>query len=190
MGSPLRSGLVLFVLLSLVTGLAYPALVTLVAQLAFPHEANGSLIVRNGHALGSELIGQPFTDVRYFWGRPSATSPTPTTQRLPPLPTSGPRTRAGRGGAARLAAIERHMAVRSSPYPQIWSPPRPAASTPTSAPPQPNIRWREWPEHAVGQRFARAARSRLHRRANAGTAGRTKGQRVEPESGVGRRGPA
>jgi len=77
MGSSLRSGLVLFVLLSLITGLAYPALVTLVAQLAFPHEADGSLVVRNGRALGSELIAQPFTDVRYFWGRPSATTPTP-----------------------------------------------------------------------------------------------------------------
>src|SRR6185436_9545443 len=60
-----------------VTGLAYPAIVTAVAQLVFPHQANGSLIVKDGKAVGSTLIGQPFDDPKYFWGRPSATSPFP-----------------------------------------------------------------------------------------------------------------
>jgi K+-transporting ATPase ATPase C chain len=77
MTSQLRPALAVFAVLTLVTGVAYPALVTLVAQVAFPHRANGSLIERDGRAVGSELIGQPFDDPRYFWGRPSATSPGP-----------------------------------------------------------------------------------------------------------------
>jgi potassium-transporting ATPase KdpC subunit len=58
--------------LTLVTGVAYPAIVTAVAQVAFPHQANGSMIVVNGETLGSSLIGQAFSDPKYFWGRPSA----------------------------------------------------------------------------------------------------------------------
>ena len=70
-----RAAIVSLVLLSVVTGIAYPALVTAIAQVAFPYQANGSLIVKNGKTVGSELIGQPFDDPKYFWGRPSATSP-------------------------------------------------------------------------------------------------------------------
>ena len=73
----LRPALSLFVLLSVVTGLVYPLLVTGIAKIAFPEAAGGSLIVSNGQAVGSRLIGQNFTDPRYFWGRPSATSPQP-----------------------------------------------------------------------------------------------------------------
>ena len=71
----LRPACVLLVLMSLVTGVAYPLLVTGAAQAAFPLQANGSLITIAGVARGSVLIGQPFDDPRYFWGRPSATSP-------------------------------------------------------------------------------------------------------------------
>lgn len=70
-----RPVVVLFALLSALTGLVYPLLVMAVAQAAFPSAANGSLIVRGGRVLGSRLIGQPFVEPRYFWGRPSATSP-------------------------------------------------------------------------------------------------------------------
>jgi K+-transporting ATPase ATPase C chain len=63
--------------LTLLTGVAYPFLMTGLAQVAFPHAANGSLIVVDGKALGSDLIGQPFDDPKYFWSRPSATSPQP-----------------------------------------------------------------------------------------------------------------
>jgi len=77
MKTELRPALVLFVLLSLITGLAYPLLVTGIAQVAFPTQANGSLIVKGGRAVGSELIGQAFSDPRHFWSRPSATSPMP-----------------------------------------------------------------------------------------------------------------
>mgnify|MGYP000852456928 FL=1 len=71
----LRPALVLFLVLSLVTGLLYPLLVTGVAQAVFPHQANGSLIVRDGQAVGSELIGQAFSRPDHFWSRPSATGP-------------------------------------------------------------------------------------------------------------------
>lgn len=75
MGAQIRPALVSLVILSVVTGLAYPALVTAIAQVVFPHQANGSLIMKDGKAVGSTLIGQPFDEPRYFWGRPSATSP-------------------------------------------------------------------------------------------------------------------
>jgi K+-transporting ATPase ATPase C chain len=77
MNFQLRPALTLFVVLSVLTGLAYPLAVTGIAQLAFSDSANGSLIVRDGKAVGSELIGQASSDPRHFWSRPSATSPMP-----------------------------------------------------------------------------------------------------------------
>ena len=73
----LRPAIVLFLVLTVITGLIYPLVVTGVAQVLFPQQANGSLIVKNGQAVGSQLIGQPFDDPKYFWGRPSATGPFP-----------------------------------------------------------------------------------------------------------------
>jgi len=70
-----RAAIVSLILFTVVTGVAYPALVTVIAQLVFPHQANGSLIVKGGKPMGSTLIGQVFDDPKYFWGRPSATSP-------------------------------------------------------------------------------------------------------------------
>jgi potassium-transporting ATPase KdpC subunit len=74
MVSQIRAALVVFAALTLFTGVAYPLLVTGIAQAAFPHQANGSLVVRDGKTVGSELIGQSFDDPKYFWGRLSATS--------------------------------------------------------------------------------------------------------------------
>ena len=71
----LRPALISLILLTLITGVAYPLLVTGIAQIVFPHQANGSLIARDGRVVGSTLIGQLFDDPKYFWGRPSATSP-------------------------------------------------------------------------------------------------------------------
>ncbi|GAA0714723.1 potassium-transporting ATPase subunit KdpC [Dokdonella soli] len=71
----LRNALVLLLVLTVLTGMAYPLVVTGIAQVLFPHAANGSLIVHDGKPLGSELIGQPFSDPKYFWSRPSATTP-------------------------------------------------------------------------------------------------------------------
>ena len=73
----LRPALALFILLSVVTGLAYPFAVTGVAQLLFPWQANGSLVLQGGQPVGSAPIGQSFTDPGHFWGRPSATGPQP-----------------------------------------------------------------------------------------------------------------
>lgn len=68
----IRETVIVFLALTLVTGVAYPLLITLIGQIAFPHQANGSLIERDGKLIGSELIGQSFTDAKYFWSRPSA----------------------------------------------------------------------------------------------------------------------
>lgn len=77
MGKLLRQAIVSLLLLTAITGLLYPLAVTGLAQLVFPHQANGSLIRRDGRPVGSALIGQSFTDPGYFWGRPSATTPQP-----------------------------------------------------------------------------------------------------------------
>ena len=73
----LRPALAVLFVLTIVTGVVYPLAITGVAQLVFPRQANGSLIVQNGKAVGSELIGQQFSDPKYFWGRPSATGDYP-----------------------------------------------------------------------------------------------------------------
>jgi K+-transporting ATPase ATPase C chain len=67
----------MLVVMTVITGLAYPLIVTGIAQVAFKDQANGSLIYQNEKIVGSSLIGQPFSDAKYFWGRPSATSPMP-----------------------------------------------------------------------------------------------------------------
>ncbi|MDR3413015.1 MAG: potassium-transporting ATPase subunit KdpC [Formivibrio sp.] len=73
----LRPALRLFLVLTVITGFIYPLLITGIAQGIFAHEANGSLIQRDGKPVGSILIGQPFSDAKYLWGRPSATAPQP-----------------------------------------------------------------------------------------------------------------
>lgn len=77
MNQQLRPALVLFLLLSAVTGIAYPLLTTAIARAVFPQQAAGSLIQQDGKTVGSALIGQNFSEPQYFWGRPSATAPYP-----------------------------------------------------------------------------------------------------------------
>jgi len=73
----LRPAIGLFIALSILTGLIYPLLMTGIAQVLFPQQAGGSLVERDGKPVGSRLIGQNFSDPKYFWGRLSATSPMP-----------------------------------------------------------------------------------------------------------------
>lgn len=72
MKAQLRPAITLLALLTVITGVIYPLTVTGLAQVLFPHQSNGSLIVMDGKSYGSELIGQQFDDPKYFWGRPSA----------------------------------------------------------------------------------------------------------------------
>ena len=73
--STIRTAILSLLVLTLLTGVVYPLAVTGIAQLIFPRAANGSVIERDGKPVGSALIGQPFSDQRYFWSRPSATTP-------------------------------------------------------------------------------------------------------------------
>lgn len=73
----LKTTLLVFALLTLLTGVAYPGVVWIFAQLVVPEQATGSVIEENGKAIGSRLLGQPFSSPKYFWGRPSATGPFP-----------------------------------------------------------------------------------------------------------------
>jgi len=81
----------MLVALTVLTGIAYPLLVTGIAQLAFPRQANGSLVETGGKTVGSTLIGQPFSDPKYFWSRPSATSPQPYNAMASSGSNQGPR---------------------------------------------------------------------------------------------------
>lgn len=73
----IRISILMLMTMTVLTGLVYPMAITAIAQIVFPKQANGSLIVRDGKIVGSELIGQPFEDPKYFWSRPSATTPYP-----------------------------------------------------------------------------------------------------------------
>ncbi|HEY2685679.1 MAG TPA: potassium-transporting ATPase subunit KdpC [Steroidobacteraceae bacterium] len=77
MSTELRPAFILIVVMGLILGVIYPVIVTGIARTVFPMQAQGSLVYRNGGLIGSHLIGQAFSDPKYFWGRPSATSPQP-----------------------------------------------------------------------------------------------------------------
>src|SRR5450631_4708068 len=91
MFAQLAPALRMLVILSALTGVLYPLVVTGIAKVAFPRAANGSLIVADGKTLGSDLIGQPFDDPKYFWSRPSATSPQPYNGTASSGSNQGPR---------------------------------------------------------------------------------------------------
>jgi len=105
----IRPAIVMIVLLTIVTGLVYPLAMTGIAQALFPRQANGSLIVKDGKVLGSELIGQNFADARYFHGRPSATTdadPNDATKTVP-APYNAANSSASNTGPTSKALIER-----------------------------------------------------------------------------------
>lgn len=105
----IRPAIVMIVLLTIVTGLVYPLAMTGIAQVLFPRQANGSLIVKDGKVLGSELIGQNFTDARYFHGRPSATSDTDPNDatKTVPAPYNAANSSGSNAGPTSKALIER-----------------------------------------------------------------------------------
>jgi K+-transporting ATPase ATPase C chain len=117
-GGLLRPALVVFLALSIVTGLIYPYATTGVSQALFPHEANGSMMEVNGHAVGSSLIGQPFSSPRYFWGRLSATAPMPYNASASGGSNLGPRNPALADAArARIEALRSADPGNTAPIP-------------------------------------------------------------------------
>jgi K+-transporting ATPase ATPase C chain len=114
----LRISILILAFFTLMTGLAYPVAVTGIAQLIFPHQANGSLIERNGQPVGSSLIGQLFKDPKYFWGRPSATSPFPYNAAASSGSNLGPTNPAlAQAVQARILALKTADPGNDSPVP-------------------------------------------------------------------------
>jgi K+-transporting ATPase ATPase C chain len=116
--SQLKPALVLLAFLSALTGLAYPLLVTGIAQVVFAGPADGSLLVRDGTAVGSALIGQPFDDPKYFWGRLSATGPFPYNAAVSSGSNLGPLNPALVDNAkARIEALRQAAPENRAPIP-------------------------------------------------------------------------
>ncbi len=114
----LRPALVVFAILTVVTGLAYPYATTGISQLLFPREANGSMIEQNGQVLGSSLIGQQFSAPRYFWGRLSATAPMPYNASASGGSNLGPRNPAlAEAAKARMEALRAADPANTKPIP-------------------------------------------------------------------------
>jgi len=117
MKSLLRPAFSLFLMISILTGVIYPLVVTIIAQVVFPHQANGSLIKRDGTTIGSQLIGQNFTDQKYFWGRLSATNP-PYNAAASGGSNFGPLNPALQNAAkARIAKLKKYDPTNTSPIP-------------------------------------------------------------------------
>ncbi|QPK64290.1 potassium-transporting ATPase subunit KdpC [Methylomonas sp. LL1] len=119
MTSYVKPALMLLLTLTLVTGAIYPALVTLIAQTAFPAQANGSLITdKQGQTIGSSLIGQTFDRPEYFWGRPSATAPVPYNAAASGGSNLGPTNPALRDAvSARIQALKQADPDNKMPVP-------------------------------------------------------------------------
>src|SRR4030043_982793 len=118
MRSQFRPAIVSIAIFTLLTGVLYPMIITGIAQVIFPRQANGSLIVQKGQLVGSELIGQSFDDPRYFWGRPSATSPFPYNAAASTGSNLGPTNPALEEEVkARIAALKAADPTNNAPIP-------------------------------------------------------------------------
>jgi K+-transporting ATPase ATPase C chain len=118
MRAHLRPALALLLGFTLLTGIVYPAVVTLLSRVVFPDQANGSLILKDGKAVGSRLIGQPFDDPKYFWGRPSATAPVPYNAGASSGSNQGPTNPALRDAVkARIEALRKSDPDAKLPVP-------------------------------------------------------------------------
>lgn len=122
-GRPAAQGILFLILMTLLLGGIYPLLVTGIVQLAFPHQANGSLLSHGKKTIGSALIGQYFDEPGYFWGRPSATSPNPydptlsAASNLSPAGSVLERQVAARVKALRAANVAAGLPAGSGPLP-------------------------------------------------------------------------
>jgi K+-transporting ATPase ATPase C chain len=113
-----RPAVVMLILMTLLTGAIYPLVVTGVAQVAMPRQANGSLIERDGKPAGSDLIGQPFSERKHFWSRPSATSPYPYNASASSGSNQGPLNPAlAEAVAARIKALRDADPGNTAPVP-------------------------------------------------------------------------
>jgi K+-transporting ATPase ATPase C chain len=118
MANIIRPTLVLFGALSILCGVVYPAVVTGIGSVAFPHQAAGSLVQAGGKTFGSSLIGQAFTSPRYFWGRPSATAPMPDNAAGSSGANQGPTNPALAGAVkARIEALRAADPANHAPVP-------------------------------------------------------------------------
>jgi len=139
--------LIFLAVFTIITGVLYPLVVTGIAQLAFHHQANGSLIEQNGVVTGSELIGQPFSDPKYFWGRLSATAPFPynadSSSGSNLGPTNPDLTKAIQ---ARIDALKAVDPDNIQPIPVDLVTSSPVDWTLTSVSPPLFIRLSEWPD--------------------------------------------
>lgn len=115
----IRPAFSLFVMLTAVTGIVYPVAVTGIAKVLFPAQAEGSLIVENGKPVGSRLIGQNFTNPKYFWGRPSATGPMPYNASASGGSNQGPLNPALKDAVkARIDALKASDPTQTAPVPE------------------------------------------------------------------------
>lgn len=118
MRTQFRPAIVSIAIFTILTGVLYPLVITGIAQVIFPHQANGSLIIQNGQVVGSNLIGQSFDDPRYFWGRLSATAPYPYNASSSTGSNLGPTNPALTDEVkARIAALKAADPTNNSPIP-------------------------------------------------------------------------
>ena len=184
----IRPAVIFMVVMTVLTGVIYPLVVTGIAQVVFPHQANGSLIYEGDKLVGSTLIGQPFDDAEVLLGPAVGHRPVSVQRRRLERLEPGAHRAEFDGAPSKPVSTRSSRPIRAtrSRFPSTWSPPPAAASTRTSARRPPSIRYREWPRRADWTRTGRPrAGGQTHRASHLGSAGRRPGQRGDIEPGLG-----